>query len=147
MAVEILQLATIIAYLKSQVPTLKLVEGAAQLESAILEGPRQSPAAYVIPIRDEASPNTYSANAARQRVADHFGVVFAIKNLRDARGEAAFDGGLRTYRLAVMTALLGWVPAQGFDLCEYAGGAMIRFANSTLWWQDRYSTAHQNTNP
>lgn len=134
-----LSLDPIIARLDAQVAALKKVGGAADFEAALAEL-KIEPAAFVIPLRDAAQPNTLE-NAVSQRVISRFGVALAVQNLRDASGTKA-QTELAPLRDSVITALLGWAPDADRDPCEYGGGRLLRLRDRVLWWLDEFVTAY-----
>ena len=72
-------------------------------------------------------------------VTQRFGVLLVVSNRRDASGAAALVD-LNALRLAVRTALIGWVPnpTEG-EPVMYSGGALMRLdADSRLWWTEEY---------
>lgn len=129
-----------IAELNTAATVFRAVAGAADLIAA-MDDMKQSPAAYVVPVTDDATPNSLASMAVAQRVTARFGVVIGEKNLRDARGQAA-NKGLRVLRLAVGGQLHGWRPSDDYDVLEYAGGRLLRMdvEHQVLWWQDNYRT-------
>ncbi len=134
-----MDLAPVVSRLQAQVAAFRLVAGAADLASAT-DDLKQVPAAYVYPVADRTTRSGGLGYVAHE-VQARFGVVIAARNLRDARGEKAI-GDLEPLRLAVRTALLGWLPATGYDRCTWQGGRLIRIAQAVLWWQDDYETAY-----
>lgn len=134
-------LAEIIARLTAQAPTFKTVAGAAEF-AALKNGPpkERQPAAYVIPIADQAGANKL-VNGVRQQVASRFGVVLALGNLGDPRGEAA-SKAIETTRAAVRAALIGWSPTAGDDPVTFAQGRMIGIQDGVVWWQDEFITGN-----
>lgn len=138
MANVLLDPQLVIARLDTQVTALKKVAGAADFAAAAPDL-KQTPAAFVLSFADRAGRGTTGTLVVSQQNETRFGVVFAVQNLRDARGEQA-QTDLLTLRLAAMTALLGWQPAPDFDPCEYGGGRLLQLDNLVLWWQDEYLT-------
>lgn len=139
MAVELFDPQLIITRLKSQVPALKVVAGAADFAAAAPEA-RILPAAWVIELANRPQPNSLASMAVSQANEIRFGVILAVQNLRDATGEKAHTD-MRTLRQSVMTALLGWEPDPDYDVLEYGGGRLIQLDNLVLWWQDEYITS------
>lgn len=134
-------LAEIIARLKASAPSLKLVEGAAELASIKDNPPKErQPAAYVIPIADQAVPNRL-VNAIRQQVTTRFGVVLALGNLGDRRGEAS-SKAIEAIRAEARTALLGWSPAAADDPITFVRGSMVALKDGVAWWQDEFATGN-----
>ncbi|HAF44706.1 MAG TPA: hypothetical protein DCK83_07150 [Gallionellaceae bacterium] len=104
------------------------------------------PAAYVIPARDTAGANKLGGGGAIiQPVAEQFGVVLAVSNLRDASGVAAQVEFERLRRL-VIDQMLGFVPGDGYEPCEYGGGALLALDASVLWWQLVFRTGYTERN-
>lgn len=133
-----MQLDFVIERLKAQVPGLKAVGGAADLDAA-LTGAVAVPAAFVIPLSDDSAlqPHTGSYDETDRW---EFGVVLALANLRDARGEAAL-ASLAPMRAAVRAALAGWAPDEATGEPVTKGrGQLLRFdGDGRLWWIDRFS--------
>jgi len=144
MAITVLSLALIAAHLKAQVPAFKSIEGAAELENAIKGRIRVAPAGFVIPLNEDVSSNSTGSMVVTQEITDRFAIAYAVKDLSGPMGEEAIDGDLRDLRLATMNALVGWVPGNGFNICEYDGGALIQINGGTIIWRDRFRTSHIN---
>lgn len=132
----------VIDRLDIQVGALRKVAGSADFAVALDDlKPAALPAAYVLPGAESAGRSTTGTQLVSQQNRPRFGVMLAVSNLRDARGENA-QTDLRTLRIAVMTVLLGWSPDAAFDPVEFAGGKLFRMSNGVLWWMDEFSTAH-----
>jgi len=147
MAFDILKMSDIVVRLNSQAVGFKSLEGAAELERAMAPGGvRVLPAGYVVPLSDDAGPNALATVAIRQRIDERFALIYAVKDISDPRGESALDGGLRDLRLAAHAALLGWIPANGYDQVEFDGGTIIKISNGVIFWRDRFRSWRQNGN-
>jgi len=133
-----MQLTPILDRLNTHVTALRQTGGAADLAAA-RDDLRIAPAAYVIPLRETPGRNELG-EAIWQRVTVRLGLVLAVRNVRDARGEAAAED-LEALRQSVRAALLGWAPAMGHDPLEYGGGRLLALTNAILWWQDDFTTA------
>jgi len=116
------------------------IGGAAEYFAA-RETLKRWPAAFVLPAKDTAAPNPFAEGAIDQQVIARYGVILAVRNLRDATGAAAM-ADLATLRQALWTKLLGWVPADGFSPCTYGGGRLLELdeAAQVLWWVDEFDT-------
>lgn len=99
------------------------------------------PAAFVIPLEDEAVGND-EASGLRQIISERIGVIVQIANdvtdMGDRRGQAPVEG-VDAVRSAIFAAILNWRPsvpllpaARGF---EYAGGRLVDFDRARLFWQ------------
>lgn len=138
MAIVLFDAELVIARVAGQVAAFKAVQGAAEFAAAS-EGLKQTPSVFVVPLADRPSRNGTGTLVVSQQSESRFGVLIAVQNLRDARGQAA-GTDLRSLRISVMTALLGWQPASDYDPCEYGGGRIMQLNNAVLWWQDDYVT-------
>ncbi len=135
-----MQLATILAHLKTNCPALRQIGGAAEFSALPDAGPQAVPAAFVVPLDEHAGRNQLDTGIS-QRVDVRFGVILAVRNLRDGLGAAANDD-LEALRRAIKDALLGWRPAGADDVCTFGGGRVLQLANQVLWWQDDFLTAY-----
>ena len=135
----------VIARLKDKVPELQEVGGAADL--AVMQKLRdfRTPSAYVILAVETPIPRQSGAPGAvtRQMVPVNFGVVVAVRNYRDNKGQAAADD-LRPVLGRVREALIGWVPPDlaGARDCQLVQGKVIDYDTDTLVWTDIYQTQH-----
>lgn len=135
----------VIARLKDQVPELQEVGGAADL--AFIQKLRdfRTPSAFVILAVETPVPRQSGAPGAatRQMVQVQFGVVVAVRNYRDNKGQAAADD-LRPELGRVRDALIGWVPPglTGARDCQLVQGKVIDYDTDTLVWTDLYQTQH-----
>lgn len=117
------------------------VHGAADLESAMTSGPRKIPSIWCIMLSEEAAPNQIIGGVC-QLVTARIGIVIAIRNMRDATGDAARND-LEMIRAAVSDALLNWIPLDAEAQVTYVRGRLMRIEDSVLWWQDEYLTTYQ----
>ena len=106
---------------------------------------KNPPAAYVLPLQDAASANQLGGGAILQPVKEHFGVVLAVSNLRDASGVAALIEFRRLRRL-VIDNLLGFVPGTDYEPIEYVGGNILLMDAAVLWWQLKFTTGYMERN-
>jgi hypothetical protein len=137
----VLNLSDVIARLAIQCPGFKLVAGAAEF-AAISDAVPIYPAAWVIPLGDSPAENTLMAGGVMQTVDSVFGVLIAVRDLTDQRGEAGVDA-VRERRVEVVEALLGWTPnTNEVAPIEYAGGRLVAFASGFVWWQEEFSTSY-----
>lgn len=128
-----------IARIVDQVPTLKSVKGAVDFAAAAVDGVKQLPAAFVIPLSESAGEQQHASMSTQQTTRSLFGVIYAAQNLRDMRGEKALTG-IIALRLAVFAAIYGWPPSADFDPCEFSGGRILQLTDQVLWWQDDFVT-------
>lgn len=127
----------IVARLKDQARSLVDVQGAAAYANATAAYKR-TPSAFVIPLGETAHKNEL-VNAVSQEVALNFGVIYAIRNVVDARGDQA-NTDLAAIRAQGFSALLGWWPSGLNNPCTFVKGRLLELNNLTLWWQDDFAT-------
>jgi len=133
--------------LKDQIKDLRKVAGAANFASAHDDIKGEPRHAYVIPANDSAQPNRADTNGAvMQWVSERFSVALAVSNRRDPRGEHAINNELESLRSQVMAALLGYVPANGYDPIEYVSGNLLQLTPGVLWWSMTFSTGYLERN-
>lgn len=134
-----------IARLRAQIATLgaALVDGAAAFGAATETNPVSTPAIYVVPLSETPAPTQFDGV---QRVTGDMAIVCAVRNLTDARGEAA-QIDLQALRVNVKAALLGWVPADGHTAIERGAGRLLAFRDGHLWWQDIYRSNYFEKTP
>lgn len=132
-------MSLIIDRLQTQVAALRLVEGAANLPVLQDSGPRAMPAAYVVPLAESAARDAFGAGASSQQITTRLGVIYAVANRRDVRGEAA-QSDLRGLRDSAHAALVGWPPSPDDSPLEYQAGRLLQLTDGVLWWQDDFLT-------
>ena len=119
---------------------LKLVGAAAEFQVAAESKPAATPAVYVIPLDEAPQPNSMD-NIVIQRVVSSVGIVLVVRNVSDAKGQAA-GSDMTELRKAVKALLLGWQPLAGHDPLERGPGQLLAFRDGHMWWQDIYNTAY-----
>lgn len=134
-----MQLEPVIQRLRQQAPSLAHVAGGVSL-AALKSVPSRTPAAFVLPVSEQAGPNTSGTLEVNQRIVRRFAVIVVVRDVRDATGEAAYDGGLSQARGEIDAALVGWAPEPGAGLVTRAGGRLLSFSSGALWWQDEFES-------
>lgn len=130
-------LAEVQARLVAQVSAFELIDDAASF-ATVSAKPAKSPAAFVVPVADQAKPNAL-VNLVSQELTDRFGVVIVTSNRREARsGAAARD--IESLVKATRQALIGWSPAEAYDPVEYASGRMVHADQGFVWWLSEFVT-------
>ena len=132
-----MDLTFVIDRIRSQNLGFKQLGGSADLDAA-MSGAVNPPSAFVIPLREKASPSE-TTMVTRQRITMSFGVVMAVMNRRDANGAASLVE-LNTYRAPLRVALAGWVPdAESGEPLQFDGGNLLRLdGDGRLWWIDEF---------
>jgi hypothetical protein len=97
------------------------------------------PAAYVIPLDDNAEPQS-SENGYSQIVRDSFMVIVAVSNTADERGQAGYTS-VAAIRATLWAALLAWNPSATHGPIQYEGGALLDMDRARLYYQFEFSAA------
>lgn len=112
--------------LRDQVAALKSVGLAAELARLVEKGvvPQRLPAAFVLPIGDDAAPNILAAGGHRQNVTETVGVILIDRVAGDATGGKTL-GDIEPVRAAIRAAIAGWEPtAPGAEPFDYRRGRL-----------------------
>jgi hypothetical protein len=128
----------IIAHLKAQVPSLKKVGMAMDLNAAMNET-KQFPCAFVMSIAETGAANRYMTGAVAQKRTQRIAVLLAVRNVRDATGQAA-DTDMDALRSQTDAALFGWQANDTHSPLVFSAGKIMGLINGNLWWQDEYTT-------
>ena len=133
-----MQVADYIARIKAECPLLKgRVYGAAELAVAT-PTTMQPPCAFVIPMSEKADKNTLM-NGLSQRITAQIGVVIAIRNFADTRGEGGHKQ-LENVRAQLIKALCNWEAPNTSIPNEYVTGQLAGYDNLVLRWNDVFQT-------
>ena len=134
-----MDLNPIIAQIRANVATLSnRVGGAAQFVAAADDQDFPVPSAFVVPGGDEAL-GSQTAGLVTQALEEQFGVIVAVDNTTDRRGQAAADQ-LDTIRAELWAALLGWEPLPQYSGCEYRGAVALDMARNRVWYRFDFSS-------
>jgi hypothetical protein len=101
--------------------------------------PKAMPAAWVLPIGEDAEPAADMAGGFRQRVAETVGVVLVHRVAGDATGKKS---RLAVDLLAdeVKTALIAWAPVDGIDPFEYRRARLLAMNAGAVFLQVDFLT-------
>jgi hypothetical protein len=130
-----------IARIKTNVPALKLVDGAAGFQSAAESNPKVTPACFVFLQGEAPMPNMLSDMFVQQKVPCTVGVILVARNLTDAKGIAA-GSDMEALRKLVKDQLFGWRPDAAYDPFERGSSNLLVFKDGHMWWQDLYLTSY-----
>ena len=129
--------------LKDECPLLKnRVYGAAELAAAN-SAAMQTPCAFIIPLAEKAE-GVILAGGGKQRIVGQVGVVIAIKNVKDGRGEQSHHD-LNAVRTEVFKALCGWQSTGSITPTAFVQGQLAGYDNATLRWNDVFSFTYYHT--
>jgi hypothetical protein len=112
------------------------LEGAAETDLAV-------PHAFVVPQGDQTEPDEMAGGATVQIIRELFGVIVAVANVSDERGQTAGDQ-IDDLRVALVAALEGFRPDPRYAPLEYYGSSYIESDRARLWWQFDFVTTTQS---
>lgn len=133
----------LIARIKATVPALKAVGTAANFQVAVENNPAVTPCCFVITLDEQPGPNKLADCVVQQHVNLTVGIILVVRNLKDARGEAA-GVDMETLRKLVKDQVFGWQVSSEFDPFERGGSHLLTFKDGHMWWQDLYITAYED---
>jgi hypothetical protein len=113
--------AEVIARLREKADLLRLVESAADLQSALDQQPAATPAAYVITARGGNKPAGMSGGVLRQTVNHGVQVVLFVKNYSQAATGGGAAADMDALSKQVDDVLLNWAPT-GYHRLSFAAG-------------------------
>lgn len=137
-----MQLELIIAQLRALCPSFNArVAGAAEFKPVQEATALPVPCAFVIPLDDRPEPPKVQ-NAVGHEMTDSFGIIVAIDNRVDEKGQNA-RAQVHAIRAELWRALLGWVPgtvntinpATDYNGIFYEGGSLLSLDRARLWYQ------------
>lgn len=119
--------------LRDQVPALRLVGNAADLQTALKAQPNAVPAAFVLRSERGDKPGGYSGGTLVQNVNVAVQVVLWVRNYAQAGTGSGARGEMDTLQQAVRAALINWTPVAAFDVLSleaerdeaYDGGSLV----------------------
>lgn len=135
-----MNLTPIIEALRQRCPSFESrIAGAAEWAGLTIEQAPAMPAAYVVPLREDASENQ-SANGYYQTITETFGVIVLVSNIADGRGQGA-TASLHSLRPELCKALLSWhqEPKDESSEIVYEGGSLLYMDDARLAFQFEFS--------
>lgn len=135
-----MNLTPIIEALRQRCPSFeRRFAGAAEWAGLTIEQAPAMPAAYVVPLREDASENQ-SATSYYQTITNTFGVIVLVSNVADVRGQGA-TASLHTIRPELFKALLSWQqePRDEHSEIVYEGGSLLYMDDARLAFQFEFS--------
>lgn len=119
------------------------VAGAAEYKRLPENANLVMPAAYVVPLDDDAGEMT-SENGYSQIVRDSFAVIVAVSNAPDERGQTSAIS-VAAMRAVLWSALLAWKPDGTHGPIQYEGGQLLDLDRARLYYQYEFSAATEIT--
>lgn len=140
-----MDITAIINALKDRtVPTFNgHVAGAAEFKRLPESANLVMPAAYVIPLDDDAGEQQ-SENGYSQIVRDGFAVIVVVSNTSDERGQGGIVS-VSAIRSVLWSALLSWAPDASHGPIVYEGGQLIDMDRARLYYQFEFSAPTEIT--
>lgn len=146
MSVGPFNVTPIIDALRTSVPALRLVGGAADFSAASEASAVVTPACFVLLATETAKPQSGAATVAVQAITARINVVLASRNYRAAERGAQSSAELSELIAAVRTVLLGKTPpgmAPGqATAVELVSGELSLYRDATSWWREIYQTTY-----
>lgn len=131
---------TIVSALRTRCPSFATrVAGAAEFKALPANANLVMPAAYVIPLDDDAGAQD-SQNGYSQIIRDSFAVVVVVNNAPDERGQGAVTN-VEPLRSELWAAVLGWKPSASYGPIQYEGGQLLSMDRARLYYQFEFSAA------
>ncbi|QBH98414.1 hypothetical protein EKN56_19675 [Limnobaculum zhutongyuii] len=138
-----MKLSLIIAALRLRCPVFESrVSGAAEFKPLPDTAKMKLPAAYVIPLDDNAEDNK-SQTDYWQNITDGFAVIVIIDNQSDERGQKSSHDAVHDIRNELWKALLGWQVDDCYDPIQYDGGNLLDMNRSMLYYQFEFSARRE----
>jgi len=119
-----------------QAPAIfKMLEGVVAFSRIENDPPlHQRPAGWVMPIRESAGGNVYSANAVGQDIQERIGIIACLGDGKTTGAVAEADV-IRAMRDLLIDRLVGWRPEEAHGQLLYGGGALMRAEARAIYWQ------------
>lgn len=131
----------VINQLRQFTPQLKTVGGAADFNAGLesVVNPEDLPSAYVVPLADVASENSFMTGL-NQMVEERISVVVEFDNAPDRRGQSAVSQ-VEAMKYAIFRSLLNWRndTMRAVRGLQYAGGRLLGMDRGRLWWSYDFS--------
>lgn len=126
----------------TQLPALQLVGGAADYAAVKELRSFRTPSAYVI-FAEEDNTNKVptSVGVCAQESLVQFGLVLALRNYREQRGEQMQDD-VRALVGQARAALIGWKPRKDIGVIGWQSGKVLDYDASVLLFADVYQLRH-----
>jgi hypothetical protein len=127
----------VITRLDATVPTLAgRVQSAADLSKLISENalPQVTPAAFVLPLGFDASPNARMTGLHSQTVTERIGVVLLVGAAADATGALSLQA-VDDLVEQVKVTLVGWAPVAGLDTFDVTRGRLTDLNAGLVFYQ------------
>jgi hypothetical protein len=139
-----MDISLIIAALKQRCPSFaNRVTGAAEYKRLAESVNLDLPAAYVIPLDDEAG-EMQTSNGYLQEIRDAVAIVVVMSNAVDERGQTSIST-VQALRSELWAALLGWMPDAVHGRIEYEGGQLLDLDRARLYYQFEFSAPTEIT--
>ena len=131
----------VVQRLKTMVPELRQVGGAADYAAVQDLRGFATPSAFVI-FAGEAGSANGPRGARVQPAVTRFGVALAVRNFRPGAGDQLGDE-LRQIIGQTRSALIGWVPpTPGANALVWEAGEVMDYNNSTVLYVESYQLTH-----
>ncbi|EKE78431.1 phage tail terminator protein [Oceanibaculum indicum] len=129
--------------LRAEVTDLRSVEGAAELSELLGKKimPARLPAAFVLPLGDDAGGDAYATGLMSQQVTETVAVLVIDKVSGDARGGKSWSRGIVPLKHSVFDALHNWKPGESNDPLQYRRGRLVAVNAAGVFYQLDFQSA------
>ena len=132
----------VVQRLKSLVPDLREVGGAADYAAVQDLRGFSTPSAFVIFAGESGNAGHGPRGARVQPATTRFGVALAVRNYRPGAGDQLGDE-MRKFIGLTRTALIGWVPTTpGATALTWEAGEVMDYDHSTVLYVESYQLTH-----
>jgi hypothetical protein len=117
------------------------VQDAAELAVLIERGilPQVTPAAFVLPLGEDAEPSAVATMFIRQRITEQVAVLLVFRHAGDVTGGRG-RAGLEPLKGMTRNALVGWPPHPLLDPIEYRRGRLQGLRGGAVFYQMDFVT-------
>ncbi|MBJ2150607.1 hypothetical protein [Paracoccus sp. IB05] len=135
----------IIARLKDQVPGLRQVGVAADLDAVLKGGPANThtgASAFIIATAERGGQPQLAAGSYRQPLHETISIVILVREISNRKGDKPAVE-LEGLKKAVREAIAGWKPEGAFGPYALVLGTIVAFRPGTLAWAFEFTAADQ----
>lgn len=135
----------IVARLKAEVPDLRQVGIAADLDAVLkggTAGQHTGASAFIIATGERGGQPALAAGAYRQPITETVSVIITVREISNRQGnKPALE--LEALKVAVRNAIAGWRPAGAFAPFAMTLGTIVAFRPGFLAWAYEFTAADQ----
>lgn len=135
--------AAVITRLKETASRLRIVDGAADLDTARRTSPKTTPAAFLVTTESAQAPAGATSGQLIQRVEVSIHVVLFVRNVAGQDIGASARGEMDTLITDVRAALIGWSPSSDIEPISLRAARDEAYELGQLVVQEVYRTHYR----